>query len=258
MAYATYREKEPIDPKQQQENQAKITGHGLARIYGYMGIGLAITAGVAVLVAWFFSSHINSVDSLNTWNSWVIGYLATVIGCAIACLILSFVVPITAMRNKHSIWVPYILYAIFMGGLLSALLLAGISWAIIGEAFGISAVAFLIMFFIGFFAKKDISLPLYVIIGLLSMVALVLVFWILFGIIFGWGNLRTIDIIYSVIICVIMLLFIAIDGARAKTIAGKGGVTNNIYLYCSFVMYSDFISLFVRVVYLLSRFSNNR
>ena len=85
-----------------------------------------------------------------------------------------------------------------------------------------------------------------------------MVFWILFGIIFGWGNLRTIDIIYSVIICVIMLLFIAIDGARAKTIAGKGGVTNNIYLYCSFVMYSDFISLFVRVVYLLSRFSNNR
>lgn len=253
MAYATYREQRPVDPQQQQENQSKITGKGLARIYGYMGIGLAITAAIAVLVAWFFSSRINFASSNLTAEKWFFGYIGTVIACGIGCIILSFVVPVMAASGKHSIWVPYILFTVFMGGLLSIILTAGISWQIIGEAFGISAAAFLIMFFIGYFSKKDISLPAYFLIGMLSMALLVFLFWSIFAAIGGgWQTLRTLDIIYSVIICVIMLLFIAIDGYRAKQIAGKGGATNNIYLYCAFVMYSDFISLLVRVIYLLS------
>ena len=256
MGYARYSEQRPVseDPNQQVE----INGKGLARIYGYMGIALAISAGIAVLVSWFFSGHINSAESLKVQDAWVTGYIATLVVSAIACLVLCFVIPAQMVKNRRSLWVPYILYAVFMGALLSAVLIAGISWTIIGEAFGLTSGAFLIMFFIGYFSKKDISLGLYFLIGLLSMALLVLFFWwIIAAINGGWQTIRTIDIVYSVIVCVIMLLFIVIDGIRVRQIASNGAQSNNVYLYCAYIMYSDFITLLIRVIYILARTQRN-
>ncbi|MBQ9457601.1 MAG: US12 family protein [Bacilli bacterium] len=256
MGYARFSEERPSEQQPQQE--VEVNGKGLARIYGYMGIALAITALIAVLVSWFFSSHINSAASIQVADGWVVGYFATLGVSLIACLILTFVIPVTMIKNKRSLWVPYILYAVFMGALLSVVLIAGISWAIIGEAFGLTAGAFLIMFFIGYFSKKDISLGLYFLIGLLSMALLVVLFWFIFASFSGgWQAIRTVDIVYSVIVCVIMLLFIVIDGIRVKQIASRGAASNNVYLYCAYMMYSDFITLLIRVIWLLARAKND-
>lgn len=256
MGYANYQQQRPVEPSP--ETVAKVQGKGLARIYGYMGLGLAITAIVAVLVAWFFSSHVNSVSSLQKQDNWVIAYLATIIGSGIACLILGIWIPVRMVRNKRSLWVPYILYCLFMGALLSIILVAGISWAIIGEAFGISAAAFLIMFFIGYFAKKDLSLFAYIGIAILSMAMLVIAFWMIIAAIQGgFQTLSRLDIVYSVIVCVIMLLFVVIDGIRVKRIAAAGESSTNLHLYCAYVMYSDFITLLVRVIYILARTQRN-
>ena len=259
MAYAQFREDRPYEPDQQPA-EVNVTGKGLARIYGYMGIALLITAAVALLTAWIFSGRINSASSLQVADAWVVGYFATLITSGIAVLILGIWLPVRLARGKRSLWVPYILYSIFMGALLSVVLIAGISWTIIGEAFAISAAAFLIMFFIGYFAKKDFTLGAYIAIGVLSMAALLIVFWIIFGLLTGGlSNLGAyrLDIIYSVIVCVIMLIFIAIDGFRVKKIAAQGNASNNMYLYCAYVMYSDFITLLLRVIIILARTQRN-
>ena len=128
---------------------------------------------------------------------------------------------------------------------------------ILGTAFGCTLQA-VVMFFIGYFSKKDISLGLYFLIGLLSMALLVLFFWwIIAAINGGWQTIRTIDIVYSVIVCVIMLLFIVIDGIRVRQIASNGAQSNNVYLYCAYIMYSDFITLLIRVIYILARTQRN-
>ena len=258
MAYAQFREERPYEPDKQQE--VNVTGKGLARIYGYMALGLVITAGIAILVSWIFSSHVNSAQSLQQQNAWVYGYIGMLIGSLVMVLILSIWLPVRLARGKHSLWVPYILYSIFMGALLSVVLVTGISWAIIGEAFGISAAAFLIMFFIGYFAKKDFSLGAYIAIGFLSMAVLLAVFWLIFGLLTGGiSNLTAywLDIAVTGIVCAIMLIFIAIDGYRIKKIAAQGNGTDNLYLFCAYVMYSDFIALLLRVIYILARTTRN-
>ena len=259
MAYAQFREQRPYEPDQQQQ-EVEVKGKGLARIYGYMAINLAVTAVVAILVAWFFSSHINSFESIQQANGYVTAYFATLIVSFIAILILGIWLPVRLVRGKHSLWVPYILYGVFMGALLSVVLIAGISYAIIGEAFGIAAAAFLIMFFIGYFSKKDFSLPAYIAIGFLSMAMLLVVFWLIIGAASGGLDrlgVYRLDMIYSGIVCLIMLIFIAIDGHRVKQIAAQGSASNNMYLYCAYVMYSDFITLLLRVIYILARTQRN-
>lgn len=253
MAYASFREERPETPEL---HDVEVNGKGLARVYGYMGIALAITAAVAVLVAWLFSAHVNSAQSLQQRNGWVYAFFTVVGVSALAVIILSIVMPVRLARGKRSLWVPFILYAIFMGALLSVVLVAGISWAIIGEAFGISAAAFLIMFFIGYFAKKDFSLGAYIGISILSMAMLLIAFWLIFGILSGGLDklaVYRLDMIYSGIVCLIMLIFIAIDGYRIKEIARRGSATNNVFLFCAYMMYSDFIALLIRVIYILAR-----
>ena len=73
----------------------------------------------------------------------------------------------------------------------------------------------------------------------------------------GFQTLSRLDIVYSVIVCVIMLLFIVIDGIRVKQIAAAGESSTNLHLYCAYVMYSDFITLLVRVIYILARTQRN-
>lgn len=257
MPLAQFREDRPYE---QAPKEVEVDGKGLARVYGYMGIALLITMGVSLFTSWLFSSHVNSAASLEVMDNWIIGYFGMIIGCAIGCLILGIYMPLRMVRGKHSLWVPFILYSVFMGGLLSIVLVAGISWAIIGEAFGISAAAFLIMFFIGYFAKKDFTLGAYIGIGILSMGLLLVVFWLIFGILTNSLNnmgAYALDMVYSGLVCLIMLIFIAIDGYRVKKIAASGSATNNMYLYCAYIMYSDFITLLVRVIIILARSLRN-
>ena len=235
-------------------NGPRSIGKILARVYGYMAIGLLITAAVSLLVAWIFSSRINSVASLDEKNAWTIGYMATVISCGVVILIMTFALPIGLARNKHSIWPYYIIYAIAMGGLLSAFLLAGISWYTIGEAFGITAAGFLVMFLIGWFSKANITFAGYVVTMILSMALLFGAVWGLVWLINGmtWQQYYTWNLIMSGIIVVITLIVIAIDSYNIKKTLERGENSSNIVLYCAFCMYSDFIALLIRVLYILA------
>ena len=147
-----------------------------------------------------------------------------------------------------------------MGIALSAVLLAGIPFWMIGEAFGITALAFGGMFLIGWFSKKDLSALSYIAMSLLMMLMLAA---LIVGITFAFrGSTPTqrlwIDIGINVGMIVVILLITAVDTYRIKKIVNRAGESENIYLYCAFVMYTDFISLLLRILYLLAKLQGNR
>ena len=60
-------------------------------------------------------------------------------------------------------------------------------------------------------------------------------------------------------ILIISLIVAAIDAYNIKKILSQGEGNDNLVLYCAFTMYSDFIMIFIRVLYLLIIFtSRNR
>ena len=262
MAYASFHDSNPTEPRE-------LTSGGLseskaiAKIYGYMGIGLLVTGLVAFFGAWLFSSQINQwlspegfadFSKVDLAKGWTIALFASWIVSLIALLILSFVIPIKMARGNGSIWVPYILYSFFMGVLLTAVLLAGIPFYMIGEAFGITVLAFGGVFAIGWFTKKNLSI--------LGYIAFFLLFAILITALVGgitlifrgtptqrfWFDIG----IQGAMILVIMLIT-AVDTWRIKKIVANAGNSTNIYLYCAYVMYTDFISLFIRILYIIAR-----
>ena len=105
------------------KNQGKqiITSRGVlsfAKIFGYMSIALLITAGVAFgLGALFASIWGSGYQNVNQGSFGA--YMAVMIISAIGILVCSIVVNVVAVKGRHSVLVPGLLYTIFMGALLS-------------------------------------------------------------------------------------------------------------------------------------------
>ena len=265
MAYASFHNNTDNEGRPLKQNDLTSGGlnesKAIAKIYGYMGIALLITGVVAFFGAWLFSSQINRwlgmgiAQGLEKADGWCITLLVTWIVSFIALLILSFVIPVRAARSGKSLWVPYILYAFFMGLVCTAILLAGIRFYIIAEAFGITALGFTGMFLIGWFGKKSIPILGYVAmilgIGVLLVALVGIITFLAHGMTadqFFWF-----DVGISTVIIVVLLLITAVDTYRVKKIIANSGETTNIYLYCSYIMYCDFISILIRVILVLAR-----
>lgn len=264
MAYASFHEsQEPTQPRDITDGGLS-QGKAIAKIYGYMGIGLLLTGIVAFFTAWLFASNIDFVtDGVSIFvkrTPWVYGLIAAWVVSLVGLLILSFVIPVRASREGKSLWVPYVLYTIFMGVLLSAVLLTGIPFWMIGEAFGVTCLAFGGMFAIGWFTKKDISILGYIAMMLLMtvlVVALVAALLYVFGRI-GFYTFRWIDVGISAIMVVVVMLITAVDTYRIKKIVANAGASSNIYLFCAYVMYTDFIALLLRILYIIARLQGNK
>jgi len=231
----------------------------LARIYGYMAIGLAITAVVSFVLALIFSNWfigtINDPDTSKA-NAAFTTYLIIMVVSGIALLIDTFVMHAVLRKGKHSLWIPYIIYAVLMGVFMSSFLIIGIDFYTIGEAFAITAVVFLLMFFIGYFSPVNLNFLGTIAIGLLLVLTLISLF---FGIIFiATGTWDVWNIVYSVAVAVIVMIVCAVDGYNIRKLGQSGVVTNNLALYSAFSMYVDFIMIFIRILYLLAASKSRR
>ena len=264
MAYASFgKNGKPVRERQLTEN-GMSEGRAIAKIYGYMGIGLLITGVIAFLFAWLISGHVNSLmnesgvfdpDKIDLAEGWILFMFGAWIVSAIAILVLSFVIPIRAALSGKSLWVPYILYAIFMGVLLSAVLLAGVPFYLIGEAFAVTSLAFGAMFLIGWFSKKNLSVLLFIAMGLFFGVIIATLIGVVTFLVRGGSTEGRFwfDVIIQGVMIIVVMLITAFDTWRIKRIVARAGESSNIYLYCAFVMYTDFITLLLRILALLSK-----
>ena len=262
MAYASFKNgNQPRPVNKAVEDPSFNQSKALAKVYGYMFVGLLITAAVCFLASWFFSTHINEVLNIGgNITGWAIALIATWVVSAIILLVLSFVIPIKAATGKGSLWFPYVLYSTCMGLLLTVILLSGISFYIIGEAFGITTLVFGGVAIIGWKSKKDLSfLGFFSLILLFAILLVGLIGFITFAL-RGWNADQYFWFDFGIQIAIIGVLLIVtlVDSNRIKKILMNSGECENMYLYGAFVMYTDFISILVRVILILARFANRR
>ena len=239
----------------------------IGKVYGYMFFGIVITAiiafGVGILFnLWIFktldTTAINYGDVETNINSnGAIALIVMLIVTAISLLIMSFVVHRRAMIGTKSLLIPALIYCILMGLLLSELVIF-VPWPILGITFAITAGIFGIMFLISYISKGSlnflgvIGIGLFVGAAFLSLIGLLLFFT---GFLGAYMHLYWIISLLSFA----AIMFITIwDMWRIKIIAEQGAMNENLALYCAFILYVDFIYLFLRVLRIVSYFIGRR
>lgn len=231
----------------------------LAKVFGVMFICLLITTVVAAGLGYGFMYFLVKTATTDS-NGYLIydtNLLYTMIGVlivsAIALLIMSFVLPIMFARGKHNIIVPLIIYVVLMGVLLSSL-----TWAfepiILVEGFGVTALIFGIMALLGYVSKGRLAGLWVVMLGLIIGAGILSLFNFL-SILFGGISEANVTIswIVSLAVFAFLMLMTMWDVHRITQIAGNGSNSgNNLVYYCAYILYSDFISMLIRVIYYIA------
>ena len=141
-----------------------------------------------------------------------------------------------------------------MGVFLSSFLILGIDFQTIGEAFLLTSTSFFAMFLIGYFAKggKGMRILAMVTSLLATMILIFALFWLIKILVTGntIGYYRY-DMIISGAILLLSVIVVAFDAYNIKRILEKADGMKNVALYCAFTMYSDYIIIFLRVLYVL-------
>jgi FtsH-binding integral membrane protein len=228
-----------------------------AVVYGFLFLGLAVTAIVAFAFAYFFTKYNFDASLPNGYSDQAITTLIVI--CVVSFVISivdSFVTSHFLSRDKKGAWIPYLIYCVCMGVWPAFLLIFGVSFELMGEAFGLTSLCFLVMFCIGYFSKSNLSS--------LGVVALgLLVGYILVALVFGiwyWLSPSTWyiwDLVGSLVLITVSMLLIGYESWQMNRTADYGSVTTNTALYYAFTFYCDFITIFMRVLYILIAAKNN-
>ena len=224
----------------------------LVKVFGYMFGGLLITTlvmfGLSALLRFAFNIGGDFISGeLNIENDVILVVLVLMIVSFVGLIVLSFVLPGVFHSGRHSILVPSILYAVLMGVALSTLAIF-VPWYLLATTFGITSAIFGILALIALLSRGRLNGLWIVGIGLIMGALLISMFlWILtFFVDVTW--------LYWVVSLALFagLMFITIwDVARIKQIAKEGEMTNNLSLYCAYILYNDFIHIFIRVLRIL-------
>ena len=221
----------------------------IGKTFLYMLLALLLTAVVGVGVGLIFQYLFKSASVDETLGQYALIYFAVLIVSVISLLVIGIWFNISAIRGKHSLVVPFTLYAFFMGLLMSFFVLF-VDVQTLGLAFGITTVAFGSMTAIGLISKRNLGFLTIVVLGLFIGVLVLslmnLIFYFFVPALFAINYL----IIEGLIFLIIMLVTI-IDVWQMKKIAESGEANNNLALFCAFRLYIDFIQLLIRVIYIL-------
>lgn len=238
----------------------------IGRVYGYMFIGILLTAVIAFAVGmlfnyWMFgtinTANIDYTDEAKFNSQAAMVLIGTLIVSSIALIVISFVVHIVFARGKHSVLVPSLLYCSMMGLMLSSLVIF-VPWEILGITFLITALMFGIMFIISWLTKGSmhflgvIGIGLFMGAGILALIGFILA---LTG---ALGAYMRLYWIISLLTFAAMMFITIWDMWRIKQIAQGGEMSDNLALYCAFILYVDFIYLFLRVLRFVLYFMNRR
>lgn len=223
----------------------KEKGMLLTRVFAYMGLGLLITAVVAVISGYLFSKGIdaNTEAGVNT-------YYTAIIVSAIALFVLMMLIHFLVMRKGWNMWPWYIAYSLAMGVMLSTFTMF-IPYYILGISFGITCLCFASMAISGYISKGNLSVIGFLGMGfLLGALGLSLLNVILY---FALGtDYSTLYLIVSVLSFVGIMLITCFDVWNITKMIKSGDMSSNLALYCAFNLYTDFIYLFIRIVYFVA------
>ena len=247
---------------QQVYEQAQVNARStkfLSKVFGhfslYLLISTALAVGLGILFSYLLGKAIAAGDDVYTSK---IGLtLLILLGVsALGVLITSIIAHVRGFIGTRSTLVPAILYSVFMGILLSSLVIF-INWFYLALAFGVTTLIFAILYLIGKVVK--VNLPLVAILAMTLFIGGALMslgfflFYLIAPTLFSW-----LYVAISAILLFVVILFTGIDIWRIQRIADSGSGNPNLSQYCAFILYVDFIYMFMRVLVILLRVFGNR
>ena len=221
----------------------------IGKVFLYTFFGLLITAITAAIIGIIFSRAIQPVN----YNEYVLDaellkpYIVLLIISIVTYIPLLLYIYIACFRFHRSMGVPFVLYAIIMGVLISSFTMF-VPIELIAISFGLTCGVFGILSLIGLKSKKDLSFLGLVAFGIFLGALFITLFNLIWMFIFP-ETFASLYWIVSFAIFFAMMLITIVDVWRVKKIAQSGEQSNNVALYCAFNLYVDFIYLFIRILY---------
>lgn len=240
----------------------KTVNQIVGKVFGVMFIGLLITALVAGVFGYTFDSMITKAiaDANESLAATLTSaMLVILLISAIGLIVMSIVLPMMYVRGRHSILVPALVYVVLMGLMLSSLVFIGIGWEIFAITFGITAGIFGIMTLLALAAKGSMNGVLIVIMGLSIGIALAFPLYFIAALFASDESFLMIYMIIYLAVLALIMFTTLWDIYRIKKIASRGiDSNNNVILYSAFIIYTDFINIFLRVLRLILILSSRR
>ena len=241
------------EAKSEQAPVSVTSSKFIGKVFLYTAGALLITAIVAAVIGIIFST---AITPNYDYTKFVLDvekmkpYIGLLIGSLIAYFPLIIWIHIVSFRGKGNMVVPFVLYAIVMGILISSFTMF-VPIPVIAISFGITCGVFGILSLIGLTAKKDLSFLGLVALGILIGALFIALFNIIWSLVFP-GSFQMLYWVVSYAIFFAMMLITIVDVWRVKKIAQQGEKSNNIALYCAFNLYVFFIYIFIRILLIVA------
>ncbi len=233
------------DSIKQTEVKHYTTTKWASKVFLYMFMAIGITAVVTAVIGVIFSSiwpiaygtEIN-VDAAKA-------YIALFIVAFIMYIPLILWIQFSVFKEKSRPMIPYVLYSIVMGVFISGFTMF-VPFHLIAISFGLTCFTFGIMFVIGWFTKKDLSILGMIGYGMMIGIFFIAIFNIIWMLFFPGFEMIYWVISYGMFAA--MLLITIFDINRVKRIADSGEQSSRTAVLCAFNLYVDFIYIFIRIL----------
>ena len=236
--------------------QENSLGYSIAKVFGYMFMWLLITSVIALGIAFLFS-YLNgkavAASDVDMQKKLLTSGIVVVAIAGIALLITQIVLHVVLFRGRHKITIPALIYSSLFGivlGVLSFFIDRAFvnGWPLIGVSFGATALTFGLMALIGLTAKSRLNflgiLGFGILIGLGITSMMMLIWMLLFPAAFVWWYW-----VVSIGTFLAVMLITIWDIRNVKTYAENGELTDNLSMYLAFNLYTDFLYIFMRILY---------
>lgn len=241
------------DVKVKKKSVVSTSKLNIAKVYLWLALGLVLTGatslGLPEIMVWVLRNQGEEAFS----QFFLIALIVSI------CLMLPSVIIINVQsfrKNAPLMITSYVIYTLAMGALLGDIFLyvvpEGEGFETICVAFFVSALSFGIMGLIGSL-MKDKSIG--IVAPILSTLALGVLVISLVNFFIGSAVVYWVS---DFIIFAIMLMVIAFDTHHVLKLADKVGFDNytNLAIYCAYVLYVDFIWIFLKVLFYILIFRN--
>lgn len=234
----------------QSNTKAYSTTKWASKVFLYMFMAIGITAVVATIIGLIFTYAFPIVYGNEVNLDAAKAYIGLFIASFILYIPLILWIQFSVFREKSRPMIPFILYSIVMGVFISGFTMF-IPFHLIAISFGLTCLTFGIMFLIGWFSKRDLSILGMIAMGMfigILFISLFNVLWMLF-----FPGFETIYWVISYGMFAAMLLITIFDINRVKKASDRGEQSDKTAILCAFNLYVDFIYIFIRILSIVVR-----
>ncbi|AQP52903.1 hypothetical protein CBF34_06955 [Vagococcus penaei] len=222
-----------------EHTQASGLSKFYSKVYGFLGLGIGISALTSFLVLTVFKAQMAALLATSSFAFW---------GIWIAQLVLVFYLGKNAFSDSGKSIIGYIAYSALTGVTLS-ITLQLYSGGTIVNAFVTSAATFIAMSVVGVVIKKDLSAighALYSLVLGIIIASLLNIFLL---------KSSPVDFFISLAMVVVFAGLTAYDNQKIKVLYSQMGdqATSNLAIYCALSLYLDLINLFYAFLRIFSR-----